>query len=205
MSRGTVVLFPGRGEHPGVYERLVQRLAVDGYTVRFDLDDSPEPVVLAGSDTGALRALALAATAPVAGVIAAGTPWTAPAPALLGGGAERGGRSAGPPPRARLEADPGFARGALTDPVPAELLAAVDPAAITVPVLLIHGEADPVVPLAAVRDLAGRLSRAELATVRDGRHDALNDSTHRTVAAHVVQWLERLRSDPKATPILTVS
>ena len=31
-SRGTVVVLPGRGEHPGVYQRLGRRLAVDGYT-----------------------------------------------------------------------------------------------------------------------------------------------------------------------------
>ncbi|HEY2206827.1 MAG TPA: alpha/beta hydrolase [Pseudonocardia sp.] len=32
-SRGTVVVLPGRGEHPGVYRRLGQRLSFDGYTV----------------------------------------------------------------------------------------------------------------------------------------------------------------------------
>ncbi|MBQ6639610.1 MAG: alpha/beta hydrolase, partial [Saccharopolyspora sp.] len=65
-SRGHVVVLHGRGEHPGVYERLGRRLAADGYTVVApDREASPESWVagageaarvLAGSDTGALLA-----------------------------------------------------------------------------------------------------------------------------------------------------
>ncbi|MER7002038.1 alpha/beta hydrolase [Dactylosporangium sp. NPDC000555] len=222
--RGTVLLLPGRGEHAGVYDRFGRRLAADGYAVRSATPetvsavaaDAVAPLVLAGSDTGALHALALAATVPAAGVIAAGVPWTPPAQALpepavpgrgfLDWGDELEARSACPTHRARLEADGGFERGTLAEPVPRSLVEAVDPAAISLPVLLVHGEADPVAPLSGARDLAARLARAELATVRDGRHDALNDITHRTVAAHVVQWLERLRADPSTVAaILTVS
>lgn len=43
---------------------------------------------------------------------------------------------------------------------------------------------------------------AELVTVRGGRHDILNDINHRSVAAHVVQWLERLRSGAADVPIV---
>ena len=75
--RGTVILLPGRGEHAGVYERFGRRLAFDAYAVHaisVSPDDDPAdlrdqvaalaaeavaPVVLAGSDTGALHALAL--------------------------------------------------------------------------------------------------------------------------------------------------
>ena len=35
---------------------------------------------------------------------------------------------------------------------------------------------------------------AELLAVRDGVHDVLNDASHRSVAASVVQFLERVRS-----------
>ncbi|MEV8511911.1 alpha/beta hydrolase [Dactylosporangium sp. NPDC051484] len=249
--RGTVLLLPGRGEHAGVYDRFGRRLAADGYAVRSATPetvtavaaDAVAPLVLAGSDTGALYALALAATVPAAGVIAAGVPWAQPAqdpaaqdpaaqdpaaqdPAVLDQGVpdrgvlerevlDRGfldwgdeleARSACPTHRARLEADGGFQRGTLAEPVPQALVEAVDPAAIALPVLLVHGGADLVAPLSGARELAARLARAELATVRDGRHDALNDSTHRTVAAHVVQWLERLRADPATVAaILTVS
>ena len=75
--RGTVILLPGRGEHAGVYERFGRRLAFDAYAVHavsVGPEDDPAtlrdqiaaltaeavaPVVLAGSDTGALHALAL--------------------------------------------------------------------------------------------------------------------------------------------------
>jgi hypothetical protein len=50
--------------------------------------------------------------------------------------------------------------------------------------------------------LAGTLPSALVATVRDGRHDALNDITHRSVAAVIVQFLERVRSD--SAPIITI-
>jgi pimeloyl-ACP methyl ester carboxylesterase len=114
-------------------------------------------------------------------------------------------RTACPTHRARIEGDGGFRRGALDEPIPAGLRGSIDPAAIAVPVLIVHGEADPVAPVHGARELAAALPHAELATVRDGRHDALNDIAHRSVAAHVVQWLERLRADPAAGPILTVS
>ncbi|GAA4877678.1 hypothetical protein [Kitasatospora terrestris] len=142
--RGTVVLLPGRGEHPGVYARFGRRLAFDGYRLvvpdpvtahpagpvdvprtAWDVDpadgagadpspaswsdrrierlgrdlavltaDERErhggPVVLAGSDTGALLALATATAVPADGLLLAGLPTPrseapAPAPALLDG------------------------------------------------------------------------------------------------------------------------
>ncbi|MFF5231440.1 alpha/beta hydrolase [Dactylosporangium sp. NPDC000521] len=207
--RGTVLVLPGRGEHAGVYDRFGRRIAADGYAVRSATPetvpslaaDAAGPVVLAGSDTGALHALAVAAAHPslFAGVIAAGVA-TGDA-ADLGWDAELEARTACPTHQARLTGDTGFRRGALSLPVAANLLA---PAPVTVPVLVLHGEADTVSPVAAARRIAAGLPKAELATVRDGRHDVLNDATHRTVAAHVVQWLERLRADSGATPILTV-
>src|SRR5580692_8071677 len=76
--RGTVIVLPGRGERPEVYERFGRRLAADAYRVRAvaspaedpvlaeeqvrSLLDGPGPIVLAGSDTGALFAVALAAS-----------------------------------------------------------------------------------------------------------------------------------------------
>ncbi|RBM07352.1 alpha/beta hydrolase [Streptomyces sp. PT12] len=66
--RGTVVVLPGRGEHPGVYERLGRRLAFDGYRVVAadeagqgprplpgSLNDAgPSPRVPLGADSGYL-------------------------------------------------------------------------------------------------------------------------------------------------------
>ena len=91
--------------------------------------------------------------------------------------------------------------------MPAELADAAARAAagLDLPVLLLHGEADPVSPVAEARRLASALPRAVLATVADGRHDALNDISHRSVAATVVQWLERLRSGPQLPVVVTVT
>ncbi|MEV4512049.1 alpha/beta hydrolase [Dactylosporangium sp. NPDC049525] len=207
--RGTVLILPGRGEHAGVYDRFGRRIAADGYAVRSATPstavelaaDASGPVVVAGSDTGALHALALAAAHPgvFAGVIAAGAPSADGVTVDWEGELEA--RTACPTHQARLTGDTGFQRGALALPVAANLLA---PAPVEVPVLVLHGEADTVSPVAAARELADRLPKAELGTVRDGRHDVLNDATHRTVAAHVVQWLERLRADADVRPILTV-
>ena len=90
--RGTVIVLPGRGEQPEVYERFGRRLAVDAYRVHavtnpvedpdaaaeqvLGLLDGPRPLVLAGSDTGALFAAQLVASGRVAAdaVILAGLP-----------------------------------------------------------------------------------------------------------------------------------
>ncbi|MET7420834.1 alpha/beta hydrolase [Dactylosporangium sp. NPDC005555] len=207
--RGTVLILPGRGEHAGVYDRFGRRIAADGYAVRsatpqtaVDLaTGATGPVVLAGSDTGALHALAVAAAHPslFAGVVAAGVP--AEDEVDIDWASELEARTACPTHQARLTGDTGFQRGALALPVAPALLA---PAPVTVPVLVLHGEADTVSPVGSAHRIAAGLPNAELGTVRDGRHDVLNDATHRTVAAHIVQWLERLRADAAATPILTV-
>jgi alpha-beta hydrolase superfamily lysophospholipase len=89
------VVLPGRGERSGRYERLGWRLAADAYRVRVVGDTSadvdlvsvavkarvekggrPAPVVLVGSDTGALLALRLDALGSVTvnGLVLAGLP-----------------------------------------------------------------------------------------------------------------------------------
>ncbi|MFC4031907.1 alpha/beta hydrolase [Streptomyces polygonati] len=227
LHRGTIVLLPGRGEHPGVYERFGRRLAADAYVVHV-LDVAPgadpagvaaavdavaagaaTPLVLAGSDTGALHALAASvrtAAAPGA-LLLAGVPgegaWSAGAEEEWAG--ELDARTTCPTHRGRLGADPLFAPGALTAPAPAELVAAAEAvlaAPPAVPALLLHGAADPVSPPERARALAALLPGATLATVADGRHDTLNDIQHRSVAALVVQWLERLRAAGR--PVLAV-
>ena len=56
-----------------------------------------------------------------------------------------------------------------------------------------HGTDDPVSPLPAVRARYAVATAAELVSINGGRHDVLNDMTHRTVAATIVLFLERLR------------
>ncbi|MER5946531.1 alpha/beta hydrolase [Streptomyces sp. NPDC001904] len=222
--RGTLVVLPGRGEHGPVYERFGRRLAADGYVVHA-LDTTPEhdsadivlavtgvlgpnpaaPVVLVGSDTGALQALNAAASAgdevPLAGLVLAGTALASAAQAL-DWDAELTARTSCPTHRQKLTGDVAFGRGQLTGAIPDHLLPGdVAPA---VPALLLHGDADPLTSVDEARALARRLPRADFGVVHDGVHDVLNDASHRTTAAAVVQWLERLRADDGLRPILTL-
>ena len=227
LPRGTLVLLPGRGEHPGVYERFGRRLAADAYVVHVldtaGLDQpatvaevarlaegAPVPLVLAGSDTGALRALAAAVdpSLRIDALLLAGTALAADGASITDWEDELTARTACPTHRGRLDADPGFGRGTLAEPVPAAFAQAADQAARQLgdlPVLLIHGDADAVSPVAEARRLASALPGAVLATVAGGRHDALNDISHRSVAATVVQWLERLRGGPRSPAVVTLS
>jgi alpha-beta hydrolase superfamily lysophospholipase len=221
--RGTLVVVPGRGEHAGVYERFGRRLAADGYRVwavadptvaqertagqiraLLDAEDAgPLPRVLVGSDAGALFAAGLVAggLAGVAGLVLAGMPTAADA-----GGRERpdagsweeevAARTACPTHRARLDGDRALRRGALHEQPPGEWFTRAQAGAVRVPVLGLHGVDDPISPLAAARTWYAGLPAAELVTIGGGRHDALNDQTHRTAAASVVLYLERLRLGP---------
>lgn len=207
-ARGTVVVLPGRGEHGGVYERFGRRLAADGYRVRAldgapatadaagaavaavlaGPDELPRPHVLAGSDTGAVLALAAAGPLGVDAVVAAGYP-VATDYAAGSVDAEIEARTACPVHAGRLRDDPRFA-AALDGPVPAGV--ALD--SVAVPVLALHGDADAVSPYPAARAALSGLPDVVLVTLAGGRHDAFNDRSHRTAAAHVVLFLEDLRA-----------
>ncbi|WP_039931815.1 alpha/beta hydrolase [Streptomyces viridochromogenes] len=205
--RGTLIVLAGRGEHAGVYERFGRRLAFDAYRVRalgdpaadpgvldtaakLLADESlPGPKVLVGSDTGAHHAVRLAAdrTPGVDALILAGLPtgaWTA------GSWEEEAeARTACPTHQGRLAGDPEFRRGAL-DVTPELSEPGLD--RVGVPVLALHGTDDVVSPLDGARKAyAGH--PVELVTFHGGRHDVLNDALHRTAAATVVLFLERLR------------
>jgi alpha-beta hydrolase superfamily lysophospholipase len=227
-ARGTVVLIPGRGEQPELYERFGRRIASDGYRVHAVAEpaqdeatatgqiaallasDSPAPHVLAGSDTGALFALGLAASGDLPGVAAlvlAGLPVPPSAvpatPATVSWDDELDIRTTCPTHRARLAAG-NLRRGALYEPVPPGWLARADLSQISQPVLGLHGADDPVSPLAAARAQYATVPRAELVSIIGGRHDALNDQTHRTAAATIVLFLERLRRDPEQLAAIAV-
>lgn len=210
--RGTVVVAAGRGETTAAYERFGRRIAADGYRVRVlpdvtaDLgaslaaagkllvDDAlPGPKVVVGSDTGALFALALAdRRAPgLDGLVLAGLPVpAAEKPAgvdLLGWDAEVEARTACPNHQ-RVLGDGGTTPGALfSAPIPTELLGHTGD--VSYPILALHGDADPVSPLAGAR----AAYPGPVVAIAGGRHDVLNDVTHRTVAATVILFLERLR------------
>jgi alpha-beta hydrolase superfamily lysophospholipase len=225
-----VVVLAGRGERPGVYERFGRRLAADAYRVRAVGDATadtgveavslqvkslleepgrPGPLVLAGSDTGALLALRLVALGSVTvdGLILAGLPDTAldtapdiaPEPELR----------ASCPTHRKLLRDTDrdlFQTGALTrERIPAALREPIEDTAagVAVPVLGLHGDNDQLSPLARVRARYAGPPHAQLLTVADGRHDVLNAANHRSVAASVVLWLEQLRLGAELPPIVT--
>jgi len=226
--RGTVILLPGRGEHPGVYERFGRRLSLDAYTVHalaVRPDDDPAdlrdqiaalaadavgPVVLAGSDTGALHALALATEGKldVDGLLLAGTPDNDEADdEATDWDQELELRTTCPTHRGQLTEDAAFTRGSLFEPVPDRLgaflrLGDEAYAAISGNTLVIHGKSDLLSPPTLAASLAARLPSATLALVSGAPHDVLNDASHRSVAAAVVQWLEALRAGAPARPIV---
>jgi alpha-beta hydrolase superfamily lysophospholipase len=225
--RGAVVVVGGRGETEAVYRRLARRLAFDGYRIAVvgpadaegsSLDeagvireiralirqaDPASPVVLIGSDTGAAAVVRAATGAPVAGVVLAGLLTDSAAEGPADWGDELDIRSACPVHRGVL-AGVADAGGAV---VPGRLavgggaLDAADVAALTVPVLAVHGDGDRVSPVAEAATVLAGASDAQVVFVVDGRHDILNDVSHRSVAAAIVQFLERLRV-PGAAPIL---
>ncbi|WP_211216757.1 alpha/beta hydrolase [Paractinoplanes globisporus] len=203
--RGTVIVAAGRGEHAGAYARFGKRISADGYRVRVlpdvtaDLDAAfdtagklladdalPGPKVIAGSDTGALFALALGPRPDA--LILAGLPVARPEGINLLGGweAEIEARTACPNHRRVL----GDGASTLLAPIPPALSAAVEQTSL--PTLGLHGDADPISPL----DEARPLYPGTLVAVAGGRHDVLNDVSHRTVAATIVLFLERLRLGP---------
>ena len=213
--RGTLALIAGRDETAAVYRRFGTRVSADGYTVGvFEGPDAAVawlgeqadgPRVLVGSDTGAsavLTALAqgdVADAAIVAGIVvdlehAPTDAERTACPVHLGVLAEQHA-STGAAPQG----------GASPDPVegPAAALPdAADLAAIAVPVLAVHGGADPVSPFAQARAVLSAIPDVEIVETVDGLHDALNDQTHRSVAASIVLWLERLRTGDVHAPIV---
>jgi pimeloyl-ACP methyl ester carboxylesterase len=241
--RATLIVIPGRGELPTLYERLGRRLSNDAYRVRVVTDPtadaaaaraqvadhlsdpgSPSPLVLAGSDTGALFAVILAGSGEFPGVAAlvlAGLPspeqeaaqhdtaQTGPArppareradEARPSWDEELDTRTFCPTHRARLSAS-ALRRGALYEPVPDGWAEQADLAAVAVPVLGLHGSDDSVSSLASARARYATAGSAELVSIAGGRHDALNDQDHRTVAATIVLFLERVRKDASGAPV----
>ena len=162
------------------------------------------PVWLAGHSLGAVAAAVSAARDPgrYAGLILSGAAvspldWVA----ALG---EPGAPDLDLDP-AGLSADPFYLDELAHDPLAftsaagARSLATVLPAAwdelagsfgqVTLPVLFVHGAEDPVVPAGHAREWAGRLKRGRLAEFPGARHDILNETVHREVAAAIADFV----------------
>jgi len=209
--RGTVIVIAGRGESPRVYQRFGRRISADAWRVRVVADANedvaaargrvrallsdhglPAPHILVGSDVGAALALQLANEIPdsLAGVVLAGLPTSS---AHHASGEEQALRSACPVHRRTLDDESLITPGALDLAVPEELLD-LDPTGIAIPALVLHGEADPVVALDDAIAAARAIPGAEVVSVAGGLHDILNDLSHRSVAATIVLFLERLKA-----------
>ena len=221
-QRGTLIVLPGRGESPEIYERFGLRLAGDAYRVHavsapsddparalqqvhelVEAADPALPRIVVGSDAGAAYAAHLAANGALPGVAAlvlAGLPTIAAATAIGDWDAELDARTACSAHRARISTA-GVRAAELSADLPAEWLDPSVPSRITVPVLGVHGGADAVSPVGAARRWYADVPAAEFVTIAGGRHDALNDQTHRTVAATIVLFLERLRGGVPLRPI----
>jgi pimeloyl-ACP methyl ester carboxylesterase len=218
--RGTVVVLGGRGEGPALYRRLALRLSADAYRVAVlaDVDFSVRelgdaaaalvatgelvsPVILAGSDAGAAEALRLAATVQgVDGVVTAGI--------LLPGSAASGplaDRTACPVHLGLLAAEENFrpsaAQPAHTAPAGTDD-APLDLSGVAVPVLAVHGQSDTITGFDDALRHYAPLPQLELWQTVNGKHDAFNDANHRTVAATIVGFLERLRQGAPDTLII---
>jgi pimeloyl-ACP methyl ester carboxylesterase len=211
--RGTVIVIGGRGESAALYARLGRRLSADAYRVLVVADvaadadalrlqaaaiaadpDLVRPVVAAGSDSGATAALAIAATDPaVSAAVVAGI--ALPSSAL---DAPLEDRSACPVHLGLLGTAANFSRQAppAVSPAPANL------PAVWVPVLAVHGEADAITPFETAADHYRTFAQLELWQSVGGKHDAFNDANHRSVAAAIVQFLERLRLGDVTQPVI---
>ena len=60
---------------------------------------------------------------------------------------------------------------------------------LAVPTLAVHGEADPIAPIGAVRAYAEQIEPLQLKGFAGGRHDILNDTTHREVTAAIIEFV----------------
>lgn len=224
-ARGTVVVVPGRGERPEVYRRFGGRISFDAYRVHVVCDPTidagrtqrqieesiaaapgPRPVTVVGSDTGALFAAGLVAEREISGVdglILAGLPTAVAAPGAADSwDDELEDRTTCPTHRGRIS-DSLVTPGALYRPIPARWTERASLDRISQPILGLHGQADTISPLDRVSDVYAAAAFGELISIAGARHDVLNDQTHRTVAATIVLWLERLRAGERLTPIAT--
>ncbi|KRC52581.1 MULTISPECIES: alpha/beta hydrolase [unclassified Nocardioides] len=216
--RGTLVVLPGRGETPASYERFGRRLSADAWRVRLvpvDLDDLdaaheqveklladeslPAPKVLVGTDSGAALAALLAPSLPVDGVVVAGV--ALPGSAGVGSWEDEvEARTACPVHRRVIGEDAGFARGGLNLPLP---WASVAPEGPGKPVLVLHGSADPVTAPTDALALYDGVPDVRVRLVNGGRHDVLNDASHRSVAATIVLFLESLKLGPELPDVVS--
>jgi alpha-beta hydrolase superfamily lysophospholipase len=122
---------------------------------------------------------------------------------------------AGEPPEF-LSSHPEYVHALLTDPLTwkggfrretllavaaawPEVAAGVDAGRPDVPVLLVHGSADPVVPLEVSHYVARRLPQARLQVFPDDLHDVLNEHDRDAVHDAVAEFIGAVVRTPQAS------
>jgi alpha-beta hydrolase superfamily lysophospholipase len=186
-------------------------------------DAGDRPLILIGADTGALAIAAVLARGALdhgtlaQGMLVQGTltgrppqPDAVVLAGLPGRGRQHTGDWAGEldartqcsAHRGVLGDDAEVQRGSLATAVPDELidLAFTDRAAARHLVLI--GDLDPLADREEVAQYVKVLPAGQLAVVAGARHDVLNDLPHRSVAAAIVGFLERLRGSAAFEPVL---
>jgi pimeloyl-ACP methyl ester carboxylesterase len=226
QPRGLFVVLPGRGDVASHYVRFGERLSFDGYTVVVsempvtDIDvavrvwnaalaggvDYPVRILL-GVDVAAgfaATAVASGAVAPTALVLAGAATGATPADAAavdstVDATAEIQLRTSCPVHRQVLATSSasGFFDGAAVTSWPAR------DTPIAIPALVLHGAEDRLAPVDDVIEQTTAWGNRTVVTVVGGVHDVLNDIHHRTIAAELVSFAERLRVDPTAPEVLT--
>lgn len=66
-----------------------------------------------------------------------------------------------------------------------------DPPTLSVPTLAVHGVNDPIAPIGAVRAYAEHIESLSLVEFAGARHDILNETQHRDVAATIIEFVDR--------------
>jgi len=183
-------------------------------TALADTAEPGRPIFLAGHSLGAAAAAVSASRDPSAyrGLILSGAPlsplgWVAVLSAA-GAGATL---SLSP---ADLSADPFYLDELENDPLAftgAEgvcgLLSTLPPAwaefrasfgRMALPVLFVHGAQDPIVPAAIARDWSARVPDGRLAEFAGARHDVLNETVHREVAATITEFIRSVAGPVEA-------
>ncbi|MGE2722044.1 alpha/beta fold hydrolase [Mycolicibacterium celeriflavum] len=63
---------------------------------------------------------------------------------------------------------------------------------LAVPTLAVHGSIDPIAPVGPVRAYAEQIDALQMAEFEGARHDILNETVHREVAAAIVGFIDEL-------------